>query len=294
MSLQSKAVLQNLKRFFLAPVSSVRIDLFRVMTGCVLWLYVVSRGMHAEEWLTPAGYHTAGKAAVAYTPFLPLLPEGTAGIFITVFLFLIVLFILNWKIRWVSWAVLFLFTYVTYADELAFFSPNKLLIVSLLVICLTEKGNHWTARPDRTETTVSIWPVRILQITLITHFFMAGWTKIAFGDWLTNPYVVWTQMQGTYRTGLAAWMLNTLPPPFWPFLQYNALAFELLSPILFVLPGLRWIGIVWGSLFQIMIALTMHGLIYFNLIFFCFFAVFIDEKLLLKWERKWRQTVRSG
>jgi hypothetical protein len=170
---------------------------------------------------------------------------------------------------------------VTAADQLAAFSPNKLLILIMSVFACATHGAHWSLC-RRNATKHSVWPVRILQITIIIHLFTAGSTKVVFGEWLSNPYVLWTQMQGTYRTDLAAFLLNVLPPKFWVFLQINALLFELFCPVLFIRKHLRWIAFVWGGAFQLMIALTMHGLIYFNLIILSFFVLFVDTDTLYR------------
>ena len=48
----------------------------------------------------------------------------------------------------------------------------------------------------------SVWPVRVIQTSLLVQYFTAGWCKIFNGDWLQEPYAVWTQSQGVYMTDL--------------------------------------------------------------------------------------------
>jgi hypothetical protein len=119
-----------------------------------------------------------------------------------------------------------------------------------------------------------------LQTTIIIHLFTAGWSKVVFGEWLVNPYVLWTQMHGTFRTEFAAFLLNHLPLKIWAFFQLFSLMFELLAPVLFLKKNFHWIAFLWGGAFQIMIALTMGHLIYFNLIILSFFVLFITPEYL--------------
>ena len=60
-------------------------------------------------------------------------------------------------------------------------------------------------------------------------------------------------------TDFAAWMLETLPKWTWAPMQWNSLAFELVAPVLFLVPRLRPLAILWGFAFHGMIALTMHN-----------------------------------
>ena len=51
----------------------------------------------------------------------------------------------------------------------------------------------------------------------------------------------------------------------WTIMMLGSLAFELTASLLFTRKRLTWIGIGWGILFHISIALTMHNLIYFSI-----------------------------
>jgi hypothetical protein len=164
-------------------------------------------------------------------------------------------------------------------DLLMTFTINKLFIASLAVLALASPGAYWRL-DGRGRATQSVWPVRVLQATVVIQYFCAGWCKASHGDWLTNPYVLWSQAQGVYRTDLASWMLRRLPIGVWSWMQYAALTFELTAPLLFGVKRLRRIGCLWGAAFQLLIALTMYELVYFSLQMVCFFVLFLDERLL--------------
>ncbi len=113
----------------------------------------------------------------------------------------------------------------------------------------------------------------MLQATLILQYLAAGLAK-AGGDWLKSGDVLWSQVQGVYRTELAAWSLRHLPLWVWSVLQHLALAFELLAPVLFTVRRLRPLALVLGLGFHLVIALMMKDLIFFSLQMWTFYLLF--------------------
>jgi hypothetical protein len=83
-----------------------------------------------------------------------------------------------------------------------------------------------------------------------------------------------------YRTDVAAWMLNKFPIEIWSWMQYLALLFELLGPFLLMSRKFRSLAMWWGLGFHLIVALTMHMLIYFSLSVLSFYVLFLDEKKL--------------
>ncbi len=63
-------------------------------------------------------------------------------------------------------------------------------------------------------------------------------------------------------------------------MMFGSLAFELTAPLLFTRKRLIWIGIAWGILFHISIALTMHNLIYFSIQMMSFYILWLPDNLL--------------
>ncbi len=102
------------------------------------------------------------------------------------------------------------------------------------------------------------------------------------GDWLTHGDVLYTQVQGIFRTEVAAWMLRTLPVWAWTAMQWAALLFELEAPVLFTVRKLRPIAFVLGMGMHLMIALTMNHLIQFACVMWSFYALFITSD---EWRR---------
>jgi hypothetical protein len=93
---------------------------------------------------------------------------------------------------------------------------------------------------------VSVWPVRVLQATLLVMYFTAGTCKVLWGDWLRDSHVLYSQVQGPYRTEAAAWLLRHLPREAWNLMQSLSLSLELLAPVLFTVRRLRPMGFALG------------------------------------------------
>lgn len=266
-------------RFWLGPCDPIRLDTFRVLFGLTLLLYMSVWWQQAVYWLTPADFHLSSEAAGPYGPVAPLLPRWALPIFAVVFFGAMAAFILGWRLRWATWLLLGLVAYVTYADPVAAFTLNRLYIAGLAVLAVVPKGAFWSLDPAG-HTRQSVWPVRILQGTLLGQYFTAGWCKVVHGDWLQNPYVLWSQSQGWYMTDLASWLLHALPPGAFAWMQYAALTFELGAPVLFTWRRLRPLAFAWGFVFQIGTALIAGSLIYFSLQMLSFYVLFMDERTL--------------
>ena len=80
---------------------------------------------------------------------------------------------------------------------------------------------------------ISVVPVRLVQGTLLCMYVASGIAKGISGDWLKYNDVVYTQMQGVFRTDFVAWCLRTLPVWNWTVMQWTTLLFELEAPVLF-------------------------------------------------------------
>src|SRR5690606_23929515 len=102
------------------------------------------------------------------------------------------------------------------------------------------------AGPEGRPRLRSAWPLRALQFTLIVQLFGAGLCKLRFGDWLAYSDTLWHQVQLSFMTDAAAWMIRNVPAAVWAGLQHLALGFELLAPLLFGVRRLRPLGYIMG------------------------------------------------
>ena len=252
---------------------------FRIWVSVTLFIYITERATHPLEWLTSWGFHYSTAAHdYWFPPPPPLLPESLVVPFLLCFLATIVVVILR-PSRLATAGVLGAVLYVTFADPPSSFTLNRIYIVIYSILVLAPSPRRISG-PNGPRLLQSVWPVRVLQATLVIQYFSAGYCKVVHGNWLEDPLVVWSQSQGHFMNDLSYWLLANAPLFFWTVLQYASLSFELLAPLLFLTRRLRPIGILWGIGFHLGIALTMHKLIYFSLQMMCFYILFLEPNLL--------------
>jgi hypothetical protein len=258
------------------PGDGIRLDLFRRAMAWTLLLYTLAWGRWATEWLTPVGFHPSPEATRGFQLPVPLLGETSVWIVLGVYALALGAVIVGYRPRLASVVVLCSLVYVSTADRLAMFSMNKTFMVTwalLIIAPLTRtKAGEWQLR--------SVWPIRILQSTLILLYFGAGLCKAVYGDYLDYDDVLWHQLQIEFMTDQSAWMVRNLPMWFFSVSQWAALSFELLAPVLFIVPRLRPLGFAWGLAMHLLIGLTMYQVGYFALMVVCFYVLFADERFL--------------
>ncbi len=274
--------------FWYAPTPALRFDLLRQALLYSLAVYLWVRWQHVDEWLTPAGFHPSAAADPRHSPGVALLSPGLVPWFGVALFASLTAAILGWQRRLATGLVLAGVLYVTAADPIAAFTLNRLYIFSLVVFLVAP-----AATPSPTGPMMVAWPVRAFQLTLVTHYFASGLCKSLHGDWLHYSDVLWLQIQGLYMTDAAAWLVRTLPAWLFTGQQHLALAFELLAPLLLGIRRLRPLGFVIGLGLHIVVAITMHQLIYFSLQMMCFYIVFLDPEALARWTAWWRRDGRA-
>jgi hypothetical protein len=214
-----------------------------------------------------------------------------AGLGVPVFAFLIMattgMVVANRNRRLALWILLGCAIYAQGGDYVSATSANKLFIG---IFALLATGPGVVRVPETGREVVSAATVRAIQATLIVQYFAAGVSKCYPGDWLRYGDVLWTQIQGVHRTDLAAWLLRTLPMWAWTAQQYLAVGFELLAPVLFTVRRFRPVALIVGIGFHLVIALTMHNLIFFSAQMWTFYALFVTPE---QW-RKLVLTLQAG
>lgn len=267
-------------RWWYADMPAIRLDAFRQAIVLSLIIYAVHRYMYAAEWLSAIGFHPSTAADRINAPQVPLLPPGLVPVFGLGLFGSLAMTLLGWWRRPATWVALVLLEYATLADPIAAFTLNRVFVFALLIFGLAPAPRDSPAGP-----VIAAWPVRLLQLHLLLHYFASGVCKSLHGLWLVESDLLWRQLQEIYMTDTAAYLVRTLPPWAFTFQQGLALGFELLAPVLLGVKRLRWIGIVMGIGMHIFIAINMHLLIYFSLQMMCFYLLFIDPERLTRWSR---------
>ncbi|MGW3601531.1 MFS transporter permease [Micromonospora sp. NPDC005161] len=107
------------------------------------------------------------------------------------------------------------------------------LLVALAVLPTAGRARHG----DTTRTEAGGWALRVTQIAVICTYFLAAWAKLRFGglDWLTGSVLA----RAIIRRGTDLADLIAQVPHLLIVAQFGIVAFELFSPVVFLLPA-RW------------------------------------------------------
>lgn len=275
-------------QFWYGSVDAIRLDALRQGMAFTLLIYFVTWSRDAEEWLTHVGFHPSAAVDAANSPQVPLLPPELLPWAGVLFFGALAAFIFGIKRSVTTWIVLACILYTTYADRISSFTINRLYIITFLIFAIAPRPRA-PAKKDADEPALQIaWPLRMVQVLLVSHYFASALCKMFQGHWLEADDVLWTQVQGFYMTDFAAWLVRTLPDWTWAGMQHQALAFELLAPLLFGIRRLRPLAFVWGIAFHLVIALSMYRLIFFSAQMIALYLVFVPPEWFHRLSRRLR------
>ncbi len=269
---------RRLYKFFFALHDPIALCTYRVLSGLAMFSYFIVWWQNSTEWLTTQSFHISGKALLAI-PVWPALPPDWLPFFGFLFFGSLIAWTLGLYTRITCpllWACVL---YINHVDVFSAYTLNKFFALSMTLMLFTKHDAYWSFHSTEPRPQ-AIWPVRIFQMTLILHYFFAGYAKAFRGDWLKNPNVLWSHVQGLYMTDLAAQCLDILPLGVWSLLQYLALTFEIAAPILFCIRYLRPVGIFFGISFQGLVVLFMEKLIFFSTQMLTWYVFFVSEQRL--------------
>jgi hypothetical protein len=289
-----KALPRRFLDMWFEPVSPNRIRFFERIFALTFIIYVSDWMQDGYEWLTPRGYHIAkGHQNPIYPDPLPPLPEDLLLPFAALLFGSALAVVLGIGRRIGLWLLLGIAVYIELADLFSAYSLNSLYNATFFILAIQPRPREvWIEGETAPSLRQSAWPIRVIQATLLIQYFTAGTCKVFHGDWLRDPYVLYTHVVGVYRTEAAAWIIHNLPHLAWPVMGYSALGFELLAPVLFLVRRLRPAAFVWGWGFQLMIALTMKDLIFFSLQMMSFYLLFLPEAWIVRWEEALQRSLR--
>ncbi|MEV4759004.1 MFS transporter permease [Micromonospora sp. NPDC049559] len=106
-------------------------------------------------------------------------------------------------------------------------------LVALAVLPTAGRARHG----DRTLTEAGGWALRVTQIAVVCTYFLAAWAKLRFGGpgWMVGSVLA----RAIIRRGTELADLIAQVPHLLIAAQFGIIAFELLSPLVFVVPA-RW------------------------------------------------------
>ena len=116
-------------------------------------------------------------------------------------------------------------------------------LVALALLPTAGRARHG----DRTRTEAGGWALRLTQIAVICTYFLAAWAKLRFGglDWMTGSVLA----RAIIRRGTDLADAIAQVPHLLIAAQFGIIAFELLSPLVFVVRE-RWRPLVIGFFYS--------------------------------------------
>lgn len=259
-------------------IDALPLRVFEILFTSAFLLRMGWLGLSWGEWLTVEGFHlnAAELAALGCPEPLPLLNAPGVAVLAAVICLSAAGLMLNRARRLALLGLFVCALYTQGADWMSASSVSK-LFVGVYGILLVTPGYVRDVSSGRLM--ICAVPVRLVQGTLICQYLAAGIAK-AFGkgEWLMYSDVLYTQVQGIFRTDFAAWCLRNLPVWSWTMMQWTTLLFELEAPVLFCVRKLRPIAFVIGIGLHLMIALMMKDLIFFSAQMWSFYALFVTAE----------------
>lgn len=267
-------LLTFLERHVLQPQPIARLVVVRIAASLAIVGFMSSRIVHADDWLSVAGFRLPEVSDYRQPLSLPGLPVWAAWSVGALLAISGLATAAGAFTRWSSGVFAALLVYVALADRLEAFTVSKLAPMIAIVLCVTPSGarasvDAWRLRrrdpdavlPDR----VSGGCVLFFQILLPVFYFSSGRCK-AHGDWRSDDFVLWTHLHDSYQTAVSWFIANHLPVGMWTLLQRAVLVFEYAAPVWFGLPWTRPYAMVFGVGMHLMIGLMFGPVIWFSLL----------------------------
>lgn len=128
------------------------------------------------------------------------------------------------------------------------------LLVALAVLPTVGRARHG----DETRSERAGWALRTTQIAVVATYFLSTWAKLRFGglDWLTGA----TMTRAVLRRGTIFAEWSTHVPHLLVVVQFLIVAFELTTPLVFVLRGRwhwLWVGLMYAFHVMVYAAVTI-------------------------------------
>ncbi|MFT3695662.1 MAG: HTTM domain-containing protein [Kofleriaceae bacterium] len=246
-----------------------RLAMIRICVPLAILGFLASRLVHADDWLSTAGFHPPELVGDWRQPVaLPPVPPGVAWAIAIALVIAGLATSAGLFTRWSSAAFAALLAYTTLADRLEAFTVSKLGTVLAVAIALTPCGARYSfdsrRSPDKPEL-CSGGNILFFQVMLPVFYFSSGWCK-ATGDWLSNPYVLWSHLHDSYQTPVSYFAANHMPAFGWTVMQATTLAFELGAPLLFAWRVTRPYALIYGVAMHTLIGLMFGPVIWFALL----------------------------
>lgn len=262
-------------RWLEEPLSLVRLELVRILAPLAILGFMSGRLAHADEWLGDAGFRVPelGVSDWRQPFYVPSLPSWVAWSIAVSMVGSGLAVALGWRTRKSALVFALTLAFVALSDRLSAFTVSKLSPVLMLALAASPSGarlsiDAWLARrkePTRVPPALSRGTVRFFQVLLVVIYSGSGIAK-ARGDWLHDPFVLWSHLHDSYQTAFAVVLANALPAWAWIVFQALILVFEVGAPVLFALPQTRTLAFAFGMGMHLMIGLCFGPVKWFAML----------------------------
>ncbi|HEX3852798.1 MAG TPA: HTTM domain-containing protein [Polyangiaceae bacterium] len=282
----------------------VRIELVRVFAPLAIIGFMSSRVVHADHWLSDAGFCVPdlGIADPHLSYYIAPLPEGAAWCVAVALVVAGACVSAGFRTRPAAALFAALLAYVAIADRLAAFTVSRLAPVVALAICLSPAGTRFGVDARRARARrggdaagdeMSGGYIRFFQTLLVVFYAASGVCK-ARSDWLKHPAVLWTHLHDSYQTAFAYLLANTLPGFSWTVFQGLTLLFECFAWLWLVPRRMRPIGLTFGVMMHALIGLMFGPVIWFSLLMITLLcASYLPERSLQRFSDWLAEATRS-
>ncbi len=255
------------------PQPIARLALIRCLVPLAILAFLATRLIHADDWLSSAGFHPPELAAGDWRQPLSLAPVAPLTAWLVAIAIVLTGFATSIGLftPFAAAAFAMLLGYTTLADRLEAFTVSKLGTVLSIALALTPAGARYSVDAWRRRSGLarpelcSGGNVRFFQYLVPIFYFSSGVCK-ATGDWLTTPYVLWSHLHDSYQTSISLFAANHAPAWSWAVMQASALAFELGAPLWFAWRRTRPYALAYGIAMHTMIGLMFGPVRWFALL----------------------------
>jgi hypothetical protein len=261
------------------PVPVLRLELIRICAPLAILGFMSSRIAYADEWLGDGGFRVPdlGVADPRQPLFLPALPPWAAWAVALTMVASGLALSLGFHARRAAWVFAATGIWVALSDRLAAFSVSKLTPVIAIALALSPCGvrfgiDAWRRAQASSGKKRAALPsevvsgsVRFFQVLVPIIYCASGIAK-ARGDWLHQPYVLWTHLHSSYQTPVTLFLANLLPPFAWTLFQVMTLVLESFAPLWFSWSRTRPYALVAAVSMHAMIGLMFGPVRYFAML----------------------------
>jgi hypothetical protein len=255
------------------PVPVLRLEIVRVFAPLAVLGFMAPRLAHCDEWLGRSGFHVPDLGGAVNQPlYVPALPPVLVWTLAAAMVASGLACALGWRTRVSALVFAGTLVFVTLSDRAAAFTVSKISPAVMIALAFAPAGKRvgvdaWLAirkgqTPSKSEPVGSL---RFLQLFLPVFYCASGIAK-ARGEWLTDPFVLFTHLHDSYQTTIAFVLASIVPGWGWTALQAVVLAFETLAPVWYAIRVTRTAAWVMATGMHVMIGLMFGPVVWFALL----------------------------